>query len=102
MSGFLHGRTQTGLVARHEFSSGPVAPGVALPIRQILDLGNGVVFSVTAHTGRPVGGAGGVRMATEVMTHSFLWEGGVITRVVSSGDTPEARAAAERLAELRG
>jgi SnoaL-like domain len=67
--------------------------------REILDLGNGIVFSVTAHTGRPVGGIGDVRMPTEVLTHSFTWEDGTITRVVSSGDRPDARVAAERLAE---
>jgi hypothetical protein len=32
----------------------------------------------------------------------FVWEKGTITRVVSSGDTREARAAAERLAAERG
>jgi len=36
------------------------------------------------------------------MVHVFVWERCMITRVVSSGDTPEARAAAERLAEERG
>jgi hypothetical protein len=69
--------------------------------REIVDLGNGVVYSVTAHSGRPLASTGEVRMPTEVLTHSFVWEDGMITRVVSSGDTPEARAAAERLAESR-
>jgi ketosteroid isomerase-like protein len=69
--------------------------------QEILDLGHGVVFAVSDHTGHPVGSTGDVRMPTEVLTHSFVWEDGMITRVVSSGDTPEARAAAERLAESR-
>jgi ketosteroid isomerase-like protein len=70
--------------------------------REILDLGNGVVFAVSDHTARPVGSAGDVRLSREVLVHAFVWEDGMITRVGSSGDTAEARAAAERLAESRG
>ncbi len=93
---------------------GPVAIGGLLEDRwgafselrfepeEILGLGNGVVLAVSGHTGRPFGGPGHVRLPREVLVHVFVWEQGMVTRVVSSGDTPEARAAAERLAEARG
>jgi hypothetical protein len=35
------------------------------------------------------------------MVHVLVWEHGTVVRVVSSGDTPEARAAAERLTQER-
>jgi hypothetical protein len=35
------------------------------------------------------------------MVHVVVWEQGMVTRVVSSGDTAEARAAAERLVAER-
>jgi hypothetical protein len=48
-----------------------------------------------------VGSPDAIRMPRETLAHTSIWEKGAITRVVSSGDTPEARAAAERLAEER-
>ncbi len=39
---------------------------------------------------------------TSFYAHVFVWEQGMVKQVVSSGDTAEARAAAERLAEERG
>jgi ketosteroid isomerase-like protein len=69
--------------------------------QEILDLGNGVVFAISHHTGHPTGSTGAVRLPREVMAHAFVWEDGIVTHVVSSGDTPESRAAAEQLAESR-
>jgi hypothetical protein len=72
-----------------------------IDIEEILDLGNGVVFVKSGHAGRPIGSPAHVRLPREVLVNVFVWERGLITHVVSSGHTPEARAAAERLAEER-
>jgi hypothetical protein len=69
-------------------------------VEEILDLGHGVVLARTGQAGRPVGSS--ALMPREVMVYVFVWEQGTITRVVSSGDTAAARAAAERLARERG
>ena len=71
-------------------------------VEEILDLGNGVVLAKSAQEGRPVGSRVDVRLPREIMVHVFVWEQRMITRVVSSGDTPEARATAERVARERG
>ena len=68
---------------------------------EIVDLGSGVVFAKSGHAGRQVGSPAHIRLPREVLVHTFVREHGMISRVVSSGDTPEARAAAERLAEER-
>jgi len=69
---------------------------------EIADLGNGVVLAKSGHAGRPIGSPEHAWLPREVLVHSYVWEDGVITHVVSSGDTPQARAAAERLAQERG
>ncbi len=73
-----------------------------IELDEVLDLGNGVVFIRSGQSGRPAGSPGGVRLPREVMVHVLVWEHDTVTRVVSSGDTPEARADAERLARIRG
>ena len=65
------------------------------------DLGNGVVLVKSSQSGSLLGSPGSARLPPEIMLHAFVWERGVATRIVSSGDTPEARAAAERLAARR-
>ena len=65
---------------------------------EILDLGNGVIFSVIAQKGRPVGSRGDVLQRQAIV---FVWVGGLFVRITHYGDIDEARAAAERLAEER-
>jgi ketosteroid isomerase-like protein len=66
---------------------------------EIIDLGNGVVFSVIILTGRPVGSSGEVRLR---YADVGIWTESVIEQVTGYWDLHEARAAAERLAEERG
>jgi len=66
---------------------------------EVLDLGNGVVFSVVIQKGRLVGSSGEVRLRSGVVGE---WVDGLIVGVTLYRDIEEARAAAERLAEERG
>jgi ketosteroid isomerase-like protein len=68
-------------------------------IREILDLGNGVVFAVVHQDGRPIGSSVHVQ-AREGWV--IVWEDNLIVRRAAFVDIDEARAAAERLAEQRG
>jgi ketosteroid isomerase-like protein len=74
---------------------------VEIAAEEILDLGNGVVFSVVIQNARPVGSSGEVRMRYAAVTE---WVNGLVVRVMNylEPDIDEARAAAERLAEERG
>ena len=65
---------------------------------EILDLGNGVIFSVIAQKGRPVGSSGDVQQRQAIV---LVWVAGLFVRITHYGDIDEARAAAERLAEER-
>jgi ketosteroid isomerase-like protein len=65
----------------------------------ILDLGNGVTFSVLLQKGRPVGSTGYVELRYMAVT---TWVDGLIVRIANYTDIAQARAAAERLAEERG
>ena len=67
-------------------------------LEEVSDLGGGVVFAVVIQDGRPVGGDGRVRQREGWV---YLWVGGSIARLTTS-EVDQARAAAERLAELRG
>ena len=66
---------------------------------EILDLGNGVIFSVIAQKGRPVGSSGDVQQRQAIV---FVWVEGLFVRITHYGDIDEARAAAKRLAKERG
>ena len=66
---------------------------------QVLDLGNGVAFTVVPQSGRPTGSTGRVQVRYATV---LVWEEGVIVRCTNYIDIDEARAAAERLAEERG
>jgi ketosteroid isomerase-like protein len=66
---------------------------------EIVDLGNGVVFSVIILTGRPVGSSGEVRNR---FASVGIWNESVIERSSDYADIDQARAAAERLAKERG
>jgi ketosteroid isomerase-like protein len=72
---------------------------LAQEVEAILDLGNGVVFSVVTQRGRPAGSTGEVHLRAARVA---LTVEGLIERVTAYGDIDEARAAAERLAEERG
>jgi|SRR5271169_480071 len=66
---------------------------------EIIDLGNGVTFSVIVVTGRPVGSSGEIRLRFASVA---IWTNGVIEREMRNMSIDEARAAAERLAQERG
>jgi SnoaL-like domain len=95
------GTTFSGLQASREFLGDWMARfgDYEIDIEEILDLGGGVVFVKSGHAGRPIGSPAHVRLPREVLVNVFAWEARLIAHVVSSGDTPEARAAAERLAQ---
>ena len=67
----------------------------------LTELGNGVLFSVMRHSGRPRGSTGRVEQR-ELWVYLFVE--GVVTQVTiyPYADIEEARAAAERLAEEQG
>jgi hypothetical protein len=97
------GTTFKGLEASREFLGDWMArfEDYEIDIEEVLDLGNGVMFVKSGHAGRPIGSPAHVRLPQEILVNVFVWEARLITHVVSSGDTPEARAAAERLAQER-
>jgi|SRR5437588_4889404 len=66
---------------------------------EMLDLGNGVGFTVVVQKGRLVGSGGTVRLRYALVS---AWVGGLIVRLTNYSDIDEARAAAERLARERG
>jgi ketosteroid isomerase-like protein len=65
---------------------------------EIVDLGNGVVFSLLNQGGRPVGSSGFVEFRSAAVT---TWRDGLIERTTNYLDTDQARADAERLAQER-
>jgi ketosteroid isomerase-like protein len=71
-------------------------------LEEILDLGNGVTFTVVNQRARPAGtsSSGGYIQRQEALIG--IWHEGVVTRVTTFLDVDEARAAAERLANEQG
>jgi ketosteroid isomerase-like protein len=71
-------------------------------LEEVLDLGNGVTFTVVDQRARPAGSSssGGYIQRQEALIG--VWHEGMVTRVTTFLDIDEARAAAERLAEERG
>ena len=71
-------------------------------LEEILDLGNGVTFTVVNQTARPAGSSssGGYVQRQEALIGT--WHEGIVTRVTTFLDVDEARAAAERLAKEQG
>jgi ketosteroid isomerase-like protein len=67
-------------------------------VEEVIDLGNGVGFSVEIYRGRPVGSSAEVRFRFATVA---IWAEGLIERTTHYNDSNEARAAAERLAESR-
>jgi ketosteroid isomerase-like protein len=68
-------------------------------LEEVVDLGNGVTFSVNRQHARPVGSTALVQTRE---AHVTEWAEGKVKRVTVYIDVDEARAAAERLAEERG
>jgi ketosteroid isomerase-like protein len=68
-------------------------------VEELLDLGNGVVFSVAVHKARPINSGAFVQWRQGFVV---LTGGDLIGRITSYRDIDQARAAAERLAEERG
>ena len=65
---------------------------------EILDLGNGVIFTVIILKGRPAGSGGEVRLRYAAVS---VWRDGWVARDTNYSDIDEGRAAAQRLAESR-
>src|SRR5436305_9544834 len=65
---------------------------------ELLDLGNGVGFTVVIQKGRPVGSSAEVRLRYALVS---VWLEGLIVRLTNYTDIDEARATAERLAQSR-
>jgi len=95
------GTTFRGLAAARGFVTDWVGrfEDYEIDVEAIVDLGGGVTFVRSGHTGRLVGSPRDVLLPREVLVHVLVWENAMVTRVISSGDTPEARALAERIAE---
>ena len=72
---------------------------MGLEAEETLDLGNGVGFRVLFQKGRPVGSGGELELRYAAVS---VWDDGRVVRMTNYGDIPEARAAAERLAENGG
>jgi ketosteroid isomerase-like protein len=70
-----------------------------IEVEQLLDLGNGVVFSVAMNKGRPINSSAFVQWHQGFVV---VYDGDLIVRIASYTDIDEAREAAERLAEERG
>jgi ketosteroid isomerase-like protein len=66
---------------------------------EVLDLGNGVTFSVVRHDARPAGSTGHVRTH---QAYVLEWVEGMVARATVYSDIDEGRTDAERLAESRG
>jgi ketosteroid isomerase-like protein len=70
-----------------------------IEVETVVDLGNGVVYSVYQQEGRPAGSTSVVTFRGALI---YEWVDGMIARLIGRQDIDEARAAAERLAESRG
>lgn len=68
-------------------------------LEELLDLGNGVTFSVVREDARPVGSTGYVRRRE---AYVIEWVEGMVARLTVYDDIEEGRAAAERLAKEGG
>jgi ketosteroid isomerase-like protein len=72
---------------------------LAFELREVNDLGYGVVFAAVVQDGRLAGSTGRVR---ELQAWVIEWLDGLVARVTLYTDIDEGRTAAERLAESRG
>jgi ketosteroid isomerase-like protein len=72
--------------------------GWKVKIRELRDLGNGMVLVISVQTGRSAGGGPKIQLRH---TSLFVWSGEVITKAVHYRDIGEARAAARAIAAER-
>jgi ketosteroid isomerase-like protein len=70
-----------------------------IKVETVVDLGNGIVYSVYYTEGRPAGSTGVVADRVALI---YEWVDGKIVRLIARQDTNSAREVAERLAESRG
>jgi ketosteroid isomerase-like protein len=68
----------------------------SIEVETVIDLGNGIVYSVYRQSGRPAGSTGVVTLRAAMI---YVWVDGVIVRLIGRPDVEEARALAEHLAE---
>jgi ketosteroid isomerase-like protein len=68
-------------------------------LEEVLDLGNGVTFSVVRQHARPAGSSGHVQTREAYVVE---WVAGMVKRLTVFTDIDEGRAAAERLAQSKG
>jgi ketosteroid isomerase-like protein len=73
--------------------------GWRVEIRELHDLGSGIVLVISVQTGSSAGGGPQIRLRHASL---FVWSGEVIVRATHYRDIHEAHAAAERLAQERG
>ena len=71
---------------------------LSFELEELLDLGNGVTFSVNRQHARPVGSTAYVQTRE---AHVTEWVDGTIARVTVYNDIDDGRASAERLAASR-
>jgi ketosteroid isomerase-like protein len=71
-------------------------------LEEILDLGNGVAFTVVNQRARPAGTSSSGGYIQRQEAYVGVWREGMVTRVTTFLDIDEARAAAERLHKERG
>ena len=69
-----------------------------IKVETVVDLGNGIVFSIYRQEGRPLGSTGVLKERGAMI---YEWADGMIVRVIVRQDIDQARAAAERLAKSR-
>jgi ketosteroid isomerase-like protein len=69
-----------------------------IELKEVLDLGNGVVFAVVQTDALPLGGASRTRLR-EVFVYVVVWREGKVSRVTVYPDIDGARTAAKHLAE---
>src|SRR3981189_2852795 len=72
--------------------------GWTIKVETVVDLGNGIVYSVYHQEGRP---AGSTAVVAETAVLIYEWVDGVIARLIGRQDIDAARVLAERLAERR-
>jgi ketosteroid isomerase-like protein len=72
---------------------------LTVELKEVLDLGNGVIFAPQVVTGRPAGSSVEVQLRNAAV---YKFVDGLIVEATTHVEVDEARAAAERLAEERG
>src|SRR6476661_1108791 len=72
--------------------------GWRLEIRELRNLGNGIVLVISVQTGYSAGGGAQIRLQH---TSLFVWAGEVVAKAIHYRDKPEALAAARAIVDER-